>query len=253
MEQKIRCLIVDDEPLAGDVVEQFIGQLDTLTLAGRCSHALEAFHFLQQNKVDLLFLDIQMPRLTGIDLLRSLARRPAVIITTAFRDYAVEGFDLEVLDYLVKPIPFNRFLAAINKYHTLHQTPVVPFPGNKPAAGALPSLIEGPGGMPASDPFIYLKSDKKMVKVFLKDILFIESLRDYVRVRTMDKDIITYQRITYLEEKLPEEHFLRIHRSYIIAVGKIRAFTAASIEIGTDELPIGRQYREQVMRILGMP
>lgn len=252
MEQKIRCLIVDDEPLAGDVVEQFIGQLDTLTLAGRCNNALEAFHFLQQHPVDILFLDIQMPRLTGIDLLRSLPKRPAVIITTAYRDYAVEGFDLEVLDYLVKPIPFNRFLAAINKYYLLIKGQAsVELPVATSLPVALPALITSTGARQTADPFIYLKSDKKMVKVFLKDILYLESLRDYVKVKTLEKDIITYQRITYLEEKLPDEHFLRIHRSYIIAIDKIRAFAAATIEIGTEELPIGRQYREQVMRVLG--
>ncbi|WP_276485425.1 LytR/AlgR family response regulator transcription factor [Paraflavitalea pollutisoli] len=242
MEHTIKCLIVDDEPLAGDVVEQYIRQLDTLSLEGRCNNALEAFHFLQQHKVDIMLLDIQMPRLTGIDLLRSLPKRPAVIITTAYRDYAVEGFELEVIHYLVKPIPFNRFLAAIHKYYQLpaiptgHGTPTAP-----PASGTLPALITGTGPALAPDPFIYLKADKKMVKVLLKDILYMESLRDYVRVKTADKDIITYQRITYLEEKLPDELFLRNHRSYIIAIDKIRAFTAATIEIGTEELPIGRQ------------
>lgn len=237
---KIRCLIADDEPLAAAVLEKYIGQLDTLLLAGKCDNAIEALLFLQKNKIDLLFLDIQMPKLTGIDLLKTLQKRPKVILTTAFRDYAVEGFELNVLDYLVKPIPFERFLVAINKYHAAHETSMT-----------LPPVMTSPVSGISPDAFIYLKSDKKMVKVFLKDILYIESLKDYVKVRTTEKDIITYQRITYLEEKLPDESFQRIHRSYIIAINKIKSFNAAFIEIGDQELPIGRQYKAEVMKTLG--
>jgi DNA-binding LytR/AlgR family response regulator len=242
MEQnKIKCLVVDDEPLAAAVLEKYIGQLDFLLLAGTCANAIEALAFLQKNKVDLIFLDIQMPRLSGIDFLKTLQKRPKVIITTAFRDYAVEGFDLHVLDYLVKPIPFERFLVAINKYPTVQE----------PDSGPLPGVIVPAFQGISPDAFIYLKADKKMVKVFLKDILYIESLKDYVRVKTTEKDIVTYQRITYLEEKLPDENFLRIHRSYIIAINKIRSFNAAIVEIGNQELPIGRQYKAEVMKALG--
>ncbi|AXY74502.1 DNA-binding response regulator [Paraflavitalea soli] len=237
---KIRCLVVDDEPLAAEVLEKYISQLDSLTLVGKCSHAIEALDFLQQHKVDLLFLDIQMPRLSGIDFIRTLQRRPKVILTTAFRDYAVEGFELNVLDYLVKPIPFERFLGAINKYHAARETAV-----------ALPTVVTPPVSGIAPDAFIYLKADKKMVKVFLKDILYIESLKDYVKVKTVEKEIITWQRISYLEEKLPDENFLRIHRSYIVAMNKIKSFNAAFIEIGDQELPIGRQYKAGVMKALG--
>lgn len=238
---KIKCLIVDDEPLAAEVLEQYISQLDSLWLAGKCSNAIEALSYLQRQKIDLLLLDIQMPRLTGIDFLKTFQRRPKVIITTAFRDYAVEGFDLNVLDYLVKPIPFERFLVAINKYHAAHAAEEIPLP---------PMIAPAINGI-SQDAFIYLKAGKKMVKVFLKDILYIESLKDYVKVKTIEKDIVTYQRITYLEEKLPDESFLRIHRSYIIALNKIRSFNAAFIEIGDQELPIGRQYKADVMKALG--
>jgi DNA-binding LytR/AlgR family response regulator len=237
---KIRCLIVDDEPLAVDVLEKYIGQLDSLSLVGKCGHAIEALNFLQKNKVDLLFLDIQMPRLSGIDFLKTLQKRPKVILTTAFRDYAVEGFELNVLDYLVKPIPFERFLVAINKYHGVQDT-----------GAALPPVITAPVSGISPEAFIYLKADKKMVKVFLKDILYIESLKDYVKVKTTEKEIITWQRISYLEEKLPDENFQRIHRSFIVAMNKIKSFNAAFIEIGDQELPIGRQYKAAVMKALG--
>lgn len=236
----IRCLIVDDEPLAADVLEKYISQLDSLTLAGKCENAIAAAIFLQKNKVDLLLLDIQLPKLTGIDFLKTLPSRPAVILTTAFRDYALEGFELNVLDYLLKPISFERFLAAINKYHSIHES--------SPVLSSSPTSIT-----PITEaPFIYLKADKKMVKVFLKDIIYIESLRDYVKVKTLQKDIITYQRITYLEEKLPDAQFLRIHRSYIIAIDKIQSFDSMVIEIGNQELPIGRLYKAAVRKALGI-
>ncbi|PYF68410.1 LytR/AlgR family response regulator transcription factor [Pedobacter nutrimenti] len=233
---KLKCLIVDDEPLAADILEKYIGQLDNLQLSGKCANALDALIYLQTNKVDLLFLDIQMPKLSGLDFLKTLNKRPKVILTTAFRDYAVEGFELNVLDYLVKPIPFERFLIAVNKYH-----------GEEPS---IPSLISSPVQAISKDAFLYLKSDKKMVKVFLREILYIESLKDYVRVKTVHKEIITHQRITYLEEKLPDEKFLRIHRSFIISLDHIRSFNSSSIEIDHFELPIGRQYKTEVLKVL---
>lgn len=238
---KIRCLVVDDEPLAIAILEDYIGQLETLTLVGKCDNAIEALLFLQKNKVDLLFLDIQMPKLTGIDFLKTLSTRPKVIFTTAFREYALEGFELNVLDYLLKPIPFERFLVAINKYHS----------ANEPTH-SLPQMLMPPDNVTAGEQFIYLKSDKKMVKVFLNDILYIESLKDYVKVKTSAKEIVTYQRISYLEEKLPDRQFLRIHRAYIIATDKIKSFNSSVIEVGDLELPIGRQYKAEVMKALGI-
>lgn len=236
---KIKCLVVDDEPLAADVIATFIGQLDNLTLSGKCDNAIAAMLFLQQHKVDLLFLDIQMPKLSGLDFLKTLSNRPAVILTTAYRDYAVDGFELNVLDYLLKPVSFERFLLAINKYQALRDKVTV-------HPDILP-LLQGV----SAESFIYLKADKKMMKVLLKDIICIESLNDYVKVKTVSQDIITYQRITYLEEKLPDEQFLRIHRSYIIAIDKIKSFSATLIDVGGLELPIGRQYKAEVMKALG--
>lgn len=235
-----QCIIVDDEPLAADILERYISQLDTLSLAGRFENAIAATLFLQKHKIDILFLDIQMPKLNGIDFLKTLSNRPAVIFTTAFREYAWQGFELNVLDYLVKPVSFERFLAAINKYHAAQgNTNVLP-----------PAIMENESV--SRDSFIYLKADKKMVRVLFKDILYIESLRDYVKVKTIEKEIITYQRITSLEEKLPETMFLRIHRSYIIAINHIRSFNASVIGIANTELPIGRLYKASVMKTLGL-
>lgn len=238
---KIKCLVVDDEPLAISVLQDYIGQLETLALVGTCSNAVEALLFLQKNKVDLLFLDIQMPKLTGIDFLKTLSNRPKVIFTTAFREYALEGFELNVLDYLLKPIPFDRFLVAINKYYPVDS-----------ATHPLPSMLIPAGQESAGEQFIYLKSDKKMVKVFLNEILYIESLKDYVKVKTISGEVVSYQRISYLEEKLPDGRFFRIHRAFIIATDKIRSFSSSAIEVGGQELPIGRQYKADVMKMLGI-
>ncbi|TPE43554.1 LytR/AlgR family response regulator transcription factor [Pontibacter mangrovi] len=239
---KIRCMIVDDEPLALDVLETFIQRLDNLELACRCNNAVEAYSCLQTEHIDLLFLDIQMPKLTGIDFLKSLAHPPKVIFTTAYRDYAVEGFELNAVDYLLKPIAFERFLKAVSK---------VSAPEAQQTALAAPTAA-APAAAPPDykDAFIYLKADKKMVKVMLSDILYIESLKDYIRVKTETKEIISYQKISFLEEKLPPEKFLRIHRSFIIALDKVQAFSASAVDIGKTEIPIGRFYKNEVLQVL---
>jgi len=234
--QPIRCLITDDEPLALDVLSGYIHHLDHLQLAGRCNNAIETLNFLQKNKVDLLFLDIQMPGKTGIDFLRTLVHPPKAILTTAYRDHALDGFDLNVLDYLLKPIAFDRFLTAVNKY------------GNK--AADMANNFENIPASISQDPFVYIKADKKMLKIFLKDIVYIESLKDHVKLRTREKDVVTYQKISYLEEKLPDHKFVRIHRSYIVALDKIESFTAETIGINKEELPIGRLYKNEVMKVL---
>lgn len=234
--QPIRCLITDDEPLALDVLAGYIGHLDHLQLAGRCNNAIETLNFLQKNKVDLLFLDIQMPGLNGIDFLRTLAQPPKVIFTTAYRDHALDGFELNVLDYLLKPIAFDRFLTAVNKYCSKASESFIP--------------VMNTSASLSDDPFVYVKADKKMLKIFLRDIVYIESLKDHVKLRTRDKDVVTYQKISYLEEKLPDNKFVRIHRSYIVALDKIESFTAESIGINKEELPIGRLYKNEVMKVL---
>ncbi|MDP5171995.1 MAG: LytTR family DNA-binding domain-containing protein [Bacteroidia bacterium] len=235
----IRCMIVDDEPLALDVLENYIDKIDNLTLVARLDNAIEAFNRLNREAVDLVFLDIQMPRLTGIELLRNMSNPPRVIFTTAYRDYALAGFELDAIDYLLKPISFDRFLRAVNKAYQIS----VP---NVPASFHASEVEE----QSYEEAFLYLKADKKMVKILLKDILYIESLKDYVRVKTRDKSVTSYQRISFLEEKLPEDRFLRIHRSFIIAMDKIDAFSNSAVEIGEVELPIGRNYRNEVLNAL---
>lgn len=236
-------MIVDDEPLALDVLETFIGRLDNLELVCRCHNAVEAYNCLQSEHIDLMFLDIQMPKLTGIDFLKSLAQPPRVIFTTAYRDYAVEGFELNVVDYLLKPIAFERFLRAVSKVTVAEQPASL-------APAALPQAVQPAATPDYREAFIYLKADKKMVKVMLADILYIESLKDYIRVKTETKEITSYQKISFLEEKLPTDKFLRIHRSFIVALDKIQAFSASTVEVGKSEIPIGRFYKNEVLHIL---
>lgn len=230
----MKCIIVDDEPLAIEILESYVARMENLELAGTFRNAISAFTFLQQNQVDLIFLDIQMPKLSGIDFLKSLKHPPQVIFTTAFRDYAIEGFELEVADYLLKPIPFERFLKAVAKV----------LPARDKEFEAKTSTV------PAADSFIYFKVDKKMVKTRMSDVLYIESIKDYVKVKTIDKEIITQQKISYLEESLPKNQFLRVHRSFIVNVDRIDAYSATDVDLGKHQVPIGRNYKNDVMRIL---
>jgi DNA-binding LytR/AlgR family response regulator len=233
---KIKCVIADDEALSREVLESYIAQVDKLQLVTQCKNGLEVFSLLKHQPVDLLFLDVQMPQLTGLELLRSLQHPPKVVLTTAYRDFAMEGFELNVLDYLLKPISFDRFLKAIDKY----------------AATGLPEPPPPPAFTGNTEAFIYVKADKKMVKVFLKNILFIESRKDYVRIKTTEKDIITYQTMSFFEETLPDAQFIRVHRSYIVAIEKITAVAATRIEMADQEIPIGAIYQKQVWRQLGL-
>lgn len=230
----LNCIIVDDEPLAIEILESYVAKVEHLKLVGTFRNAVSAFTFLQQHQVDLIFLDIQMPKLSGIDFLKTLKHPPKVIFTTAFRDYALQGFELEIVDYLLKPIPFERFLKGVAK--ALHQ------PNNSPA------LVAKPESSP--DNYVYFKVDKKMIKTKMADVLYIESVKDYVKVKTPEKEIVTQQKISYLEESLPREQFLRIHRSFIVNLEKIDAYSATDVEIGKHSIPIGRNYKNDVMRIL---
>jgi DNA-binding LytR/AlgR family response regulator len=232
----IKCIIIDDEPLAIEIMESYVQKVEQLSLKGSFRNAVSAFSFLQQHPVDLIFLDIQMPKLTGIDFLKTLKNPPKVVFTTAYRDYAIEGFELEVVDYLLKPIPFDRFLKSVSR---ILQQPV-----------NAPVLSTSTQTAAMSDQALFFKVDKKMVKVNIQDILFIESVKDYVKVKTTDKEIITQQKISYLEESLPGKNFLRIHRSFIVAINKIDAYSACDVEIGKTQLPIGRNYKNEVLKVL---
>jgi DNA-binding LytR/AlgR family response regulator len=231
----MKCLIIDDEPLARTLMESYVKRMEKLTLVKSCSNALEAFPILQQKQIDLVFLDIQMPQLTGIDLLKSLKDKPKVILTTAYREYAAEAYDLDVIDYLLKPLTFDRFLRAVGKIY--QSGPLIT--DDNPV---IKSSFE--------EAYIFLREDREMVKVFLKDILYIESLRDYVKVKTATNQIISYQKISFLEQKLPEKEFVRVHRSFIVSIDKISSFTFSSVKIGGIEVPIGRNYKQQALKVL---
>ncbi len=240
----IRCIIVDDEPLARNVLVNYAEQIAQLEVVGTCANAIEAFEIIQKEEVQLVFLDIKMPKLNGLELLESISNPPLVVFTTAYRDYAIRAFELNAIDYLLKPIALSRFLQTIakaNKYlygHKLEDSPTVV--DNDIVKHAKDKQEE----------FIYIKSDRKVIKLILNDILFLESLNDKVTVHLKEKEIITTQRISYLLEKLPQARFIRIHRSFIIAIQKINAFNNIMVEIGERELPIGRNYRAQALEVL---
>jgi len=230
---KVRCLLVDDEPLAIQLIQNHIGQLDTFEVVGTCSNAIKALEMLRSVPVDLLFLDIKMPQITGIDFLKTLKNPPAVIITTAYREYAIEGYDLDLVDYLLKPITFDRFFKAVDRYLRL-KTPVI-----KPEAVTL-----------APQQFLHIKAGGKFHNLNKEELLYVESLKDYVVIHCRDKKITAKYKIGDLEAELEENAFLRIHRSFIVNLKKITAFTAYDVEIGTKELPIGASYKEYVFKKL---
>ncbi len=231
--KKIICLAVDDEPPALNIIQKYIEMVPSLELAATCNNGVEALAFLQNKNVDLIFLDIQMPQILGTNFIRTLKNPPKVIFTTAFRKYAVEGFDLDAVDYLLKPISFDRFLKAVNK--VMNTT--------LPVKNAS-FYIEK-----ENNNFIHFRADRKTLKIPLDDILFVESLKDYIKVVTKSKPIVTKQSISSLEENLPA-NFIRIHRSYIVSVDKIESYTNELVQIGKHELPISRSYRHEVEKIL---
>ncbi|REA57414.1 DNA-binding response regulator [Dyadobacter luteus] len=232
----IQCFVLDDEPLATDLLKDYIGRLPDLELVGTANSPRQGLGFLQKNQVDLIFLDIQMPGLTGFDLLRPLGYRPKVIFTTAFREYALDSYEFDAIDFLVKPIAFDRFLMSVGKVHRFAQS-----------GGALPEPVSP---AKATRAYQYFKVDKEMVKLFLDDILWIESLKDYVRIHTITGPLVTYLRISYLEEKLPPDRFIRIHKSFIVSLDHMQAVTSTYIRVNNEEIPIGRSYKTNLDRIL---
>lgn len=232
--QKYNCLIVEDEPLAAEVLQRYINEVPFLQLMEICSNAMDALDILNKQQVDLIFLDIQLPKLKGLDFIRTVTNPPKVIFTTAYREYAVQAFELNAIDYLVKPIEFNRFLSAVNKL--FQAKPLL----QVPAAGTAGIERE----------YLFFNVGKKKVKVFLDEILYIESLREYIRITTKTKTILTKFQMTKVEEMLKDNHFIRVHRSFIVARGKIEAFSNTDIEINNKLLPIGRSYKELVVGML---
>lgn len=230
---KTKCLIVDDEPPARELLVSYVGKLEDFEIGAQFDNGVDSFNYLQKNGADLIFLDIQMPGMSGLELIQALKEPPAIILTTAFREYASTGFDLDVLDYLVKPISFARFMKAIAKFN--HYT------GKNTDHQA--------GDDPFDQAYFFAKVGKDQVKIYYKDIIYIESIKDYLKIITADRSYITYERLMHMEEKLPEGKFLRIHKSYIIAVGKVKAFRNDSVVIGSTDLPVGRVFKQKFLEI----
>lgn len=231
-------MAVDDEPPALQLLVSYIQKIQSLELVFYGSDALDAFNFIQHHEVEILFIDIQMPGLNGLEFIKALFHKPAIIMTTAYREYAAEGFDLDVLDYLVKPFRFERFLRAVSKY--THRS-------------------AGPNDLDViqkvqkhEEVYMYFNVNKELIKVFLKDILYIESIRDYIKIVMSSKTIITYQRISYMEEKLPEQNFIRMHKSFIVNIHQVKAFTCDRLKVGDDTLPIGRHYKRKLIEKLNV-
>jgi len=226
---KMNCLIVDDEPLAISVLETHLANMPALNLAASCSNAFEAMEALKLHSIDLMFLDIRMPKLMGQEFLRTLRNPPKVIFTTAYKEYALDAFDLDAVDYLLKPVTLERLVRAVNKL----------------TAAGLPEVKSET--VMENDGFVYFRADRKMVKVAYDDIVYVESMKDYVKiVRSNEKPLLVKQSISSLEDILPTQLFVRVHRSFIVAVSKIAAYTNHDVEISNVQIPIGRLYAHQL-------
>jgi DNA-binding LytR/AlgR family response regulator len=231
---KHTCIIVDDEPVAIEVIRNHLQHLDDFEVKSTFTNPIEAARYLRENRCDLIFLDIEMPVLSGFEMLSSLPDPPKVIITTAHRDYAPEAFNMEVLDYLLKPVSLERLLKAVNKYH-------------RQMASGHPNQARQSQG---DEGHIIIKADKKFHKVFFNEIAYIESMDDFIRIHAADQRLDCYERLVGMEEKLPAETFLRIHRSYIVNLNRIDSFTNSSVQIGERILVIGKKYREKALAVL---
>tara|TARA_B100000795_G_C22803565_1_gene443321 strand:+ start:4482 stop:5192 length:711 start_codon:yes stop_codon:yes gene_type:complete len=231
---KIKCVIIDDEPLAINVVENHLKEFQNFEIIETFNNPIEALSLLEEGNVDVLFLDINMPKMNGLDFAKTLNSKMNVVITSAYREYAVESFDLNVLDYLVKPIPFNRFLKTINKI----TQKVYLREGIQKEEGS------------SNESFIFLKVDKKLIKIKFEDILYIESLKDYIKVFTTSGNYLVHKSLTSMTEELPDSNFIRIHRSYTIAIGKVKSVEGNLVEIATTKIPIGRKYVNHAKRII---
>lgn len=226
---KIKCVLVDDEPLAIKVLQNYFANFSDFEIIGTFNNSLEAVDFINNNAVDTLFLDINMPMMTGFELISVMENKPKIIITTAFREFAAESYDLDVLDYLVKPIPLPRFIKCINKIMTEFS-----LKNNTKIETA------------RTDTHIFIKVDKKMVKINIDEILFIEGMKEYIKVVTMEKTYITHKSLTSLTEELPLDQFIRIHKSYTIAINKVKSIEGNRIQIHSFIIPIGRNYSKEV-------
>lgn len=233
---KLQCLLIDDEPPALKVLSRYITDIGGMEIVGQCGNAIEALSVLRSQRVDVIFLDIKMPLIIGTDFLKNLSHPPKVIFVTAYREYAVDGFELDAVDYLIKPVSFERFFKAITKLNQLLGSEV-PIVSITPAA--------------PTDAFVYLKVDRDMKKVFINDIIYIEGWKDYVKVfLSSDKNLLVKQSISSMENLFSDHKFLRVHRSYIISIDKVTSYNGLSIQLEANEIPIGRLYKQSVLERL---
>jgi DNA-binding LytR/AlgR family response regulator len=232
--EKYNCIIIEDEPLAAEILQEYIADVPFLELKSIYKDALSALKDMGSNDIDLIFLDINLPKLKGLDFIQTLKNPPHIIITTAYHEYALQGYELNIVDYLLKPIEFSRFLKAVNKLKMMNSL----------------KSYSSPVFIPAGSTYMFVNTNKKKVKLYFKEILYIESLKEYIKVYTADKVIVTKYQLGQIEEHLPKGDFLRIHRSFIVAKERIEAFTSTEIEVGNKQLPIGRSYKESVINLL---
>ncbi|WBX70807.1 LytR/AlgR family response regulator transcription factor [Tenacibaculum retecalamus] len=233
MSNKLRCVIVDDEPMAREIIASFVEKTPDLELIKMCKNASEVINFMQTEEIDLFFLDINMPEISGLSLAKIIDKKSKIIFTTAYRDYAVDGFNLNIVDYLLKPISFDRFFQAVQKVFDLQIT--------KTTKKVIKQV---------SNDFMFVRADRKMVKINFNNILYIESLGDYVKIFTSNQTIITRETMNNIESKLPSINFIRIHRSFTVSLNEITSYTNEFIEIGKKALPISRSYKESVLQKL---
>ncbi|MEP7320192.1 MAG: response regulator transcription factor [Panacibacter sp.] len=235
----LRCMAIDDEPLALELLEDNISKVPYLELVASCNNPLEAMKILQEQSVDLIFLDIQMPGLTGLQFIRSIPQKPMFILITAYEKYALQGFDLEVVDYLVKPVSLERFIKASNKAKELHDLKAKP--------------ITETAANPTATDYLFVNVDYSLLKVVIADIVWIEGLKDYIRIhlKNSTKPIVTRMGMKTMEDELPASKFLRIHKSYIVSVAHITAIRKNSVFIGELELPVGENYRDSLAQLTG--
>ncbi|MCD7962130.1 MAG: LytTR family DNA-binding domain-containing protein [Rikenellaceae bacterium] len=233
----MKCIAVDDEPLALSIIEGFCNKVNFLDLIGKCSNAIEATEILRTHDVDLLFLDINMPHLTGVDFVKITKELPMVIFTTAYADYALTGYDLNAVDYLLKPFSFDRFLKAVSKAYELYQLKN----SSKKNQETIPDV---------SSDYMMIRVEYSTVRVNISDILFIEGLKDYVKISTVNKNYVTKSSLKNVEEKLPSDIFVRIHKSFIVNLDKVDAFENNHLIIGKNQIPLGSNYRDIFMEFL---
>ncbi|WP_449441482.1 LytR/AlgR family response regulator transcription factor [Ulvibacter antarcticus] len=231
--KSISCIIVDDEAIAREIIATHLSKIPKVTIVGSCSNAIDAFNCLREHTIDLVFLDINMPEISGIAFAKSINKNVKIIFTTAYRDYAVEGFELQAVDYLLKPISFERLLKAVNNYFEIRIN------SNHSEIKAI-----------EFNDFMFVRADRRMIKIDFDSIIYIESYGDYLKIHQIDETIVTRETISAIEAKLPSEKFLRIHRSYIIALKQITSFSNEEIVIQNKSLSISRSYKKEVLELL---